>query len=412
MAIEYRRGGRRVSSKGFLDGIMEDALNSVLDNYAQQLHAKAASIVDPETGKHAPVFVRRIGTDQLRIETAGSQAFARELERRMGLEIGQVDQVGTSDKKRLVYLAHATEDKHLARPIAEGLIARGIDVWYDQWEIALGDSVRRKMEEGLGGCTHFVALLTHTSLKKRWVNEELDAGVLAAVEGTAKFVGLRHELPFEELPPLLKNRLSPELELTDAGLESLAAQIYGVSEKPPLGMAPRYIKTHQEGTSLWSAAALTLAEYFVRNSEHGVKLDPQATYEELQEATGLPMTDVRLGALDLIGAGMLEKSKELGAHRVWPMSDLFTSFDSMFLDQDPAEDAKVLATYLFNTGKDTVASEESGEAMGWTPRQYNPAAHWLVSARIVKGYDAFGGSDFRPYMLSCGDELLRFVRGL
>ena len=97
-----------------------------------------------------------------------------------------MNQVARSDK-RLVYLAHATEDKALARPIAEGLIARGIDVWFDQWEIGLGDSVRRKMDDGLGDCTHFVALLTHTSLKKAWVNEELDAGLLAAVEGTAKF---------------------------------------------------------------------------------------------------------------------------------------------------------------------------------------------------------------------------------
>ena len=33
---------------------------------------------------------------------------------------------------------------------------RGIDVWYDNWEIGYGDSLRRKMEEGLSECTHFV----------------------------------------------------------------------------------------------------------------------------------------------------------------------------------------------------------------------------------------------------------------
>src|SRR3546814_15951887 len=88
---------------------------------------------------------------------------------------------------RRVYLAHASEDKALARPLAEGLMARGIDVWYDNWEIGFGDSLRRKMEEGLGDCTHFVVLLTATSIGKAWVNEEIYAGLMKAVAGNAKF---------------------------------------------------------------------------------------------------------------------------------------------------------------------------------------------------------------------------------
>jgi hypothetical protein len=328
------------------------------------------------------------------------------------LEIGEVNQRVTSDKKRRVYLAHATEDKALARPIAEGLIARSIDVWYDQWEIGLGDSVRRKMEEGLGDCTHFVALLTHSSLKKPWVNEELDAGLLAAVEGTACFVGLRSDIELAELPPLLKNRLAPELVLTEEGLDALAAQIYGVTDKPALGPAPRYVQSEPQGSSPWSTAALTLAEHFVRNSCTGHKMDPQATYEQLHEATGLPEADVRLGALDLIDAGMLEKSGSIGSNRVWPLADLFSTFDGMFLETDPEEDAKALATYLVNTGKELATSEEVGKALEWSVRRFNPAANWLISARIVKAYDALGGSAYRPFRLNCGDQLLRFVRSL
>lgn len=411
MAIEFRRGGRKVSSKGFFDGLMEDVVSTALDNLAEEIHSKAASIVDPETGKHAAVFVRKVG-QQLRVETSGSQAFARELEKRLGLEVGEVNQRATSDKKRLVYLAHATEDKALARPIAEGLMFRGIDVWYDQWEIGLGDSVRRKMEEGLGDCTHFVALLTHTSLKKPWVNEELDAGLLAAVEGTSRFVALRSEIELSELPPLLKNRLAPELVLTDEGLDALAAKIYGITEKPALGPAPRYVQSQPEGSSTWSAAALTLAEHFVRNSRTGHKMDPQATYEQLQEATGLPEADVRLGALDLLDAGMLENSGSIGSSRVWPLADLFSTFDGMFLQTDPEEDAKILAAYLVNTGKDIVASEEVGKALDWSARRFNPAANWLISARIVKSYEALGGSAYRPFRLKCGDQLLRFSRSL
>src|SRR5690606_13056448 len=108
---------------------------------------------------------------------------------------------------RRVYLAHATEDKGLAKPLAEGLLARGIDVWYDNWEIGFGDSLRRKMEEGLEGCTHFVVLLTEKSIKKSWVNEEIDAGLMRAVEGSAKFIGLRYQLPLASVSAFLRTRL-------------------------------------------------------------------------------------------------------------------------------------------------------------------------------------------------------------
>jgi hypothetical protein len=395
-----------VSSKGFFDGLLKDAAKSALNNYAEQLHAKAASIVDPETGKHSPVFVRRVG-DSIKVETSGSTAFARELERRLGLETGEVQQLGRTKRMRLVYLAHATEDKAVARSIAEGLMARGVDVWFDEWEIGYGDSIRRKMDAGLGDCTHFVVLLTETSLKKKWVNEEIDAGLLAAVEGQAKFIGLRLGLEVNDLTPLLRNRLAPKIEPNEESIEALAAQILGISNKPPLGPEPRYVRTAT--ASPWSAAALNIAEFFVRRSTTGRTLDTQATYEQLEEATGMPMQDVRLGALDLIGAGMLEKSK--GEDRVWPLADHFSTFDGMFLDHDPAEDAKQLAQYLFNTGKGSFRSEQAAADLGWNPRRFNPAANWLVSARIVGGLNTLGGS-FAPYQMDWGDELLRFVRSL
>src|SRR3546814_6769824 len=126
-------------------------------------------------------------------------------------------------------------------------MARGIDVWYDNWEIGFGDSLRRKMEEGLGDCTHFVVLLTATSIGKAWVNEEIDAGLMKAVEGNAKFIGLRHELPLASVSPFLRTRLTPEYQNGEAGLDELAAQILDISRKPPLGRTPSYVQSHLQG---------------------------------------------------------------------------------------------------------------------------------------------------------------------
>src|SRR3546814_11196876 len=92
------------------------------------------------------------------------------------------------------------------------------------------------MEEGLGDCTHFVVLLTATSIGKAWVNEEIDAGLMKAVEGNAKFIGLRHELPLASVSPFLRTRLTPEYQNGEAGLDGLAAQILDIrSEERRVG---------------------------------------------------------------------------------------------------------------------------------------------------------------------------------
>jgi hypothetical protein len=413
VAIEFRRGGRKVSQKDFLKGIFDDALAQVMTTYADELHGKAASVVDPETGKHATVFVRSIGKESWTIHTSGSPAFARALEQRLNLNKGEVHAMNEPAKReRLVYLAHAHEDKDIVKPLAEGLMERGINVWYDTWEIGYGDSLRRKMEEGLGNCTHFIVLLTEASIKKSWVNEEIDAGLMSAVEGTAKFMGLRHNLPLGSVSPFLRTRLTPEFKSGEEGLNELAGEIFGISKKPPLGENPRYVQSHEPG-STWSPAARAVAEYFVRSSEHGRPLDPQTTYAQLAQETGLPMPDVRIGVLDLIGAGLLEKQDYMGGESsIWPKPDLFATFDGDFMEWNPAKDARDLAVCLTNLDADQIQTDGVVQSLGWEPRRFNAAAAYLVTARVVKPIEYMDGADYWPSAFTVGDELLRFVRSL
>jgi hypothetical protein len=413
MGIEFSRGGRKMSSNDFFKGIMEDAVKNAVASYADTLHGKASSVVDPETGKHVPVFVRSIGKEKLTVHTSGSAAFARALEQRLGLNHGEVRGMNEpGNRERLVYLAHASDDKYLAKPLAEGLMGLGINVWYDNWEIGSGDSLRRKMEEGLGNCTHFVVLLTETSIKKNWVNEEIDAGLMSAVEGSAKFIGLRHNLPLSAVSPFLKTRLTPEFQPGEEGLHALAGDIYGVSKKPPLGEKPRYVEAHQSG-STWSVAARVVAEYFVRNSENGQPLEPMATYDEIHQETGLPIPDVRIGTLDLVGAGLLEKHGYIGGDSHFsPKSDLFATFDGDFMDWNPEQDARDLAVQLLNLDSEQADASEVAESVGWQPRRFNAAAAYLVSARVVTPIEYMGGGGYWPPAFMLGDELLRFVRSI
>lgn len=413
MALEFRKGGRKVSQRAFLDGLGDDIIERAMDAYAEELHGKASSVVDPETGKHVPVIVRCIGQQSWTILTSGSPTIARALEERLGLSFGEVHLMNEPVvRERLVYLAHATEDKEIVRPLAEGLMSRGIKVWYDNWEITPGDSLRRKMEEGLGNCTHFVVLLTETSIKKPWVNEEIDVGLLRVVDGAAKFIGLRLGISVADLSPFMQTRLVPDLRPGDVGLDDLAGVIFGVSKKPPLGDKPRYVQEHKPG-STWSTSARAVAEFFVRRTEHAQSMDPISSYVEIQEATGLPMVDVRIGALDLIGAGLVKRQDFVGADtNIWAEEGLFYTFDDEFMDWKPVKDAADLAVYLLNLGEEYAVASDVASSLGWDARRFNPAVAYLVAARVIDPTRETYNGQYSHGAFTLGDQLLRFVRSL
>jgi hypothetical protein len=89
-----------------------------------------------------------------------------------------------------VSLSFAFEDQALAGRIARTLQSNGIDTWWAEWCLGPGDSIRQRIDEGLGNCTYFVVLLTPASVAKPWVAAEMDAGLVAKLS-KGQFIALR-----------------------------------------------------------------------------------------------------------------------------------------------------------------------------------------------------------------------------
>jgi hypothetical protein len=82
-----------------------------------------------------------------------------------------------------IFLSHASEDKEtIARPLYEALTAAGVTVWFDEAVLRLGDSLRRKIDDGLARCNYGVVVISPNFLSKEWPQRELDG--LAAREVT------------------------------------------------------------------------------------------------------------------------------------------------------------------------------------------------------------------------------------
>lgn len=74
-----------------------------------------------------------------------------------------------------VFISHASEDKaEVAGPLADLLIERGVKVWYDEFALTVGDSLRRNIDRGLASSRFGVIILSPDFFGKDWPQAELD----------------------------------------------------------------------------------------------------------------------------------------------------------------------------------------------------------------------------------------------
>lgn len=86
-----------------------------------------------------------------------------------------------------LFISHASEDKHdFVRPLAEAL-AKHFDVWYDEYVLTVGDSLQKKISEGLNACDFGVVVLSKAFFTKHWPQAELD-GLFSLETATRKII--------------------------------------------------------------------------------------------------------------------------------------------------------------------------------------------------------------------------------
>ena len=75
-----------------------------------------------------------------------------------------------------IFISHASEDKKdFVRPLAEKLDSmESYDVWYDEYELTWGDSLLKKINEGLSTCDFAIVVFSKHFFKKDWPQDELD----------------------------------------------------------------------------------------------------------------------------------------------------------------------------------------------------------------------------------------------
>lgn len=399
--IYFELNGKRIRPGNIGDAIMQ----AVLQNLEAQIREKIGTVRDPATGEFPTVVVRGDDLENLQFHVEGSPEVIALVRDRLGLETDEntMDNPRQSGPPR-AFLSYTSDDADFAERVARKLQASGIETWWDRWCIRTGDSLRQKIDEGLGECTHFLVLLTPQSIGKPWVNQEMDAGLVRRLNNECSFMPVRYNLAASQLPPLLSGMHAPEIR-ADEDITQLVNDIHGISRKPPLGPAPHAQAAEITTDTGYSAAANTVARYFVENTEYGRFGDPIIDIEPLAKATGLPIDDTKDALYELSAF-----FKDTKIHALVKAS-LFTEFDRHWKPWDPREDALRLAADIMNDEEFPAESKAIAEHYGWEPRRLNPAATYLHERGLLVDYKVLGHPEFELHrIVGKPDELRRFLK--
>lgn len=111
-----------------------------------------------------------------------------------------------------VFISHASEDKdEVVRPLAAALRVQGLEVWYDEYELKIGDSLRRKIDNGLARSKFGIVVLSKPFLSKGWTNYELDGLVTKSVTQEQVLLPIWHNISKREVidySPSLADKLA------------------------------------------------------------------------------------------------------------------------------------------------------------------------------------------------------------
>ncbi|WP_228894584.1 toll/interleukin-1 receptor domain-containing protein [Acidovorax sp. Leaf73] len=99
-----------------------------------------------------------------------------------------------------LFISHASEDKEdLVRPLALALEKRGVKVWYDEFTLKVGDSLRRSIDSGLSNSRFGTIVLSSSFFSKNWTNYELDGMTAQEMSGRKMILPIWHKVSKDEV---------------------------------------------------------------------------------------------------------------------------------------------------------------------------------------------------------------------
>jgi hypothetical protein len=128
-----------------------------------------------------------------------------------------------------VFISYSHEDAPFVDRLATSLFKAKTSVWIDRWELRVGDSLIRRIEEAIDKATAFVFVLSKASVQSDWCRKELSAGLIRELE-EKKVLVLPVLLEDCSVPLFLKDKKYADFRHNfDAGLADILNALASVT---------------------------------------------------------------------------------------------------------------------------------------------------------------------------------------
>jgi hypothetical protein len=161
------------------------------------------------------------------------QQITREMESQKRISLRAIDVFkphndnNHTQNKYDVFVSHASEDKaDFVRPFVIYLKENGVNVWYDEFELRIGDSLRRNIDNGLKNSRYGIVVLSEAFFNKDWPQKELDGLFAREVDGEKVILPIWHKISKNEVikySPIIADMLA--INTSNFTIEEIARQI-------------------------------------------------------------------------------------------------------------------------------------------------------------------------------------------
>jgi hypothetical protein len=141
----------------------------------------------------------------------------------------QVHETGAIGVRTVVstdlFISYSSKDAEFVTKLAKDLQSRGVSVWWDKWMMKVGDSLHKKIQEGITNSALLCVVLSPYSVSSPWVEKEMNSALMKELEQREVFV-----LPILykecQIPLFLKDKLYADFRSSyEIGLSALLERL-------------------------------------------------------------------------------------------------------------------------------------------------------------------------------------------
>jgi hypothetical protein len=178
------------------------------------------------------------------------------------------------------FISYSRKDQDFAKRLAGDLAFHGLDVWWDSWQMRVGDLLDVRIQEAITECTQFVLVLSSNAIESEWVQKELGFALIHATGEHSRSI-LPALIENVELPTTLSNRVYADFRSSyNQGLDELLKTL-----QPPIDpslMNKLLSNTRTHISAAFAAIPGEKRELYIRHVQN--KLQATALDEEQMAA--------------------------------------------------------------------------------------------------------------------------------